>query len=32
MLFLFTVCVYEDAMIVVFDSMEVPVNVDEKVS
>lgn len=32
MVFLSTVCVYEDAMIVVFDSMKVPVNVDEKVS
>ena len=40
MVFLSTVCVYEDAMIVVFDSMKVPMrvpmkvpmNVDEKVS
>ena len=32
MYILSTVCVYEDAMIVVFDSMKVPVNVDEKVS
>lgn len=32
MVFLFTICVYEDVMIVVFDSMGVPVNFDEKVS